>query len=156
MLTDNQKAEIVALLESLDSNTKIYLGCDSQRIKCQTKVRYATVLIVHLNGNKGARIFDHVSIEPDYEKNKKSPKLRLMNEAFRVCEMYLDVYEIIENYETEIHLDINISEQHASQSVAKQAAGYVLGVTGIAPKLKPEAGAASTGADRLAKGSKYA
>lgn len=155
MLSDTQKQDLVALLESLDpSTTKIYLGCDSQRVTLKKKncVRYATVLIVHMDGNKGGRIFEHVETVPDYERNKKSPRLRLMTEACKVCELYLAVFDIIDDYMIEIHLDINTNKIHASNGVAQQAAGYVLGVTGIQPKLKPEASAASTGADKFAKG----
>ena len=39
-----------------------------------------------------------------------------------------------------------------SHFIAQQAAGYVLGVTGIEPKLKPEGFAASYGADGIAHG----
>lgn len=142
------------LLIDLDGETtKVYLGCDSQRVRRNGtyKVVYATVCIVHLNGNNGGKIFKHVETLPDYESDKTKPKLRLMNEAAKVCEMYLDILPIIQDYCIEIHLDINPDEKFASSHVARQAAGYVLGMTGIEPKLKPEALAASTGADYIAK-----
>ncbi len=55
-------------------------------------------------------------------------------------------------YDVEIHLDINTDPMEGSSCVAQQAAGYVLGVTGLEPKLKPEGFAASHGADGIAHG----
>ena len=49
-------------------------------------------------------------------------------------------------------MDINTDPMEGSSCVAQQAAGYVLGVTGIEPKLKPEGFAASHGADGVAHG----
>ena len=53
-------------------------------------------------------------------------------------------------YPIEIHLDINTEKEHGSSCAASEAAGYVLGMTGIEPKLKPEAFASSFGADHYA------
>jgi predicted RNase H-related nuclease YkuK (DUF458 family) len=42
--------------------------------------------------------------------------------------------------------------KHGSNCAASEAAGYVLGMTGIEPKLKPESWAASFGADGVVHG----
>ena len=41
---------------------------------------------------------------------------------------------------------------HGSNCAASEAAGYVLGMTGLHAKLKPESFAASYGADAVAHG----
>jgi predicted RNase H-related nuclease YkuK (DUF458 family) len=154
MFTQKQIEEIVELLTTLDSSTKIYLGCDSVRFRKDNKsyARFATVAIVHMNGNKGCRIFSNISTEADYDLKKNRPKIRMMNEVTKVCELYNQLIPFIDEYDVEIHLDINIDPKHGSNCAANEAAGYVLGMTGIEPKLKPESWAASFGADGVAHG----
>lgn len=157
MFTNTQIEEIVELLSTLDTNTKIYLGCDSVRFIRNDKkqARYATVAIIHMNGNRGCRVFSNISIEPEYDVKKNRPSLRLMNEVMKVCELYTQLIPFIDKYDIEIHLDINPNVIYGSSCVATQAAGYVLGVTGLEPKLKPNSFAASIGADHVAHGRCY-
>jgi predicted RNase H-related nuclease YkuK (DUF458 family) len=154
MLTDKQLDELVDLLSTLDSRTKIYFGCDSVRFRKEGKyiARYATVLIVHINGNNGCRIFSSISHENDFDLKADRPKLRMINEARKVCEMYVQVAGLIDEFTSEIHLDINIDPKHGSNCAASEAAGYILGMTGIQPKLKPESFAASYAADGVVHG----
>jgi len=154
MFTQKQVEELVDLLATLNENTKIYLGCDSVRVVKNNRAygRYATVCIVHMNGSNGCRIFSNQSYEPDYDVKKNRPQMRMMNEVMKVCELYNQLIPFIDEYEVEIHLDINTDPKHGSSCAANQAAGYVLGVTGIEPKLKPESWAASFGADGIAHG----
>jgi uncharacterized protein len=154
MLCENQLSDLVGLLSGLSSDTKIYMGCDSIRYQKQGIwfAKYATVCIVHMDGNKGCRVFRTITHERDYDKSKKRPSLRLMNEVYKVVEMYQQLYPFIDEYDCEIHLDINTDPKHGSSCVATQAAGYVLGVTQQQPKLKPDSWAASFGADGIARG----
>jgi len=154
MFTQEQIEEIVDLLITLDSNTKIYLGCDSVRFfkNDREMARFATVLIVHKNGNNGCRIFSNTSYENDYDLRKDRPKMRMINEARKVCELYLQVSPFIDEFDIEIHLDVNTDPKHGSSCAASEAAGYILGMTGIEPKLKPDGFAASYGADGVAHG----
>jgi predicted RNase H-related nuclease YkuK (DUF458 family) len=154
MFTQKQIEDLVDLLAGLNSDTKIYLGCDSVRFVKDGRwfARYATVAIVHMNGKNGCRIFSNRSVEPDYDVKKSRPSIRLMNEVIKVCELYNQLVPFIDEYDVEIHLDVNTDPVHGSNCVATQAAGYVLGVTGINPKLKPEGFAASYGADGVAHG----
>ena len=154
MFTQKQIEDLVDLLVTLDSNTKIYLGCDSVRYvkDNQWSARYATVAIVHKNGNNGCRIFSHNSIEPDYDLKKNRPKMRMMNEVMKVCALYNQIAPFIDEFDVEIHLDVNTDPMHGSNCAASEAAGYVLGMTGIHAKLKPESFAASYGADAVAHG----
>ena len=154
MFTQAQIEDLVDLLITLDSNTKIYLGCDSVRYVKDNRwsARYATVAIVHKNGNNGCRIFSHNSIEPDYDLKKNRPKMRMMNEVMKVCALYNQIPPFIDEFDVEIHLDVNTDPMHGSNCAASEAAGYVLGMTGIHAKLKPESFAASYGADAVAHG----
>ena len=154
MFTQKQIEDIVDLLLTLSKDTKIYLGCDSVRYFKNGNAygRFATVAIVHKDGNKGCKIFSNVSYEPDYDLKKDRPKMRMLNEVRKVCELYTQLAPFIDEYDIEIHLDINMDPKHGSNCAASEAAGYVLGVTGIEPKLKPESWAASFGADGVAHG----
>ena len=152
MFTQKQIEDLVDLLVTLDSNTKVYLGCDSVRYikRGSSYARYATVAIVHKNGNNGCRIFSHRSTEPDYDLKKNRPKMRMMNEVMKVCALYNQIAPFIDEFDVEIHLDVNTDPKYGSNCAATEAAGYVLGMTGIHAKLKPESFAASYGADAVA------
>lgn len=155
MFKSNEIEKIVDLLATLDTKTKIYFGCDSTRYvkgNGNNKVsmaRYAAVVIIHKNGNNGCNIFSSLSNEIDYDVKKNKPKMRLMNETMKVCEIYLQLIPFIDEFDIEIHLDINSDPEQGSHCAAKEAAGMVLGMTGIEPKLKPDGFAASHGADNI-------
>jgi len=154
MFTQSQIEEMVDLLSTLSSATKIYLGCDSVRYVHRDRqwARFATVAIVHMNGKHGCRIFSHISREPDYDVKQHRPKMRMLNEVRKVCDLYNQLIPFIDEFDVEIHLDINLDPKHGSNCAASEAAGYVLGMTGIKPKLKPESWAASFGADAVVHG----
>lgn len=152
-----QVEEIVDLLATLDNTTKIYFGCDSVRTRKNGRwyANYATVFIVHMNGKNGCRLFSHLSTEPDFDVKISRPKMRMMKEVQKVCELYTQLIPFIDEFEIEVHLDINTDPKHGSNCAATEAAGYVLGVTGLSEtqiKLKPESFAASFGADAAAHG----
>lgn len=155
--SQKQVEEIVDLLATLDKSTKIYFGCDSVRTRRNGRwyANYATVFIVHMNGKNGCRLFSHLSTEPDFDVKISRPKMRMMKEVQKVCELYTQLIPFIDEFDIEVHLDINTDPKHGSNCAATEAAGYVLGVTGLAEdqiKLKPESFAASFGADAAAHG----
>lgn len=144
------KVKIKALLDTLDqTTTKVYIGSDSQRIIQNGKAYadYATVLVIHKNGNQGCKIFGDVTREADYDK-KSNPSVRLLTEAVKAAELYEYVKDIISDFEIEIHLDLNPDEQFKSSKIVSQAVGYILGTCNIRPKVKSVAWAASYAADR--------
>ena len=152
MFEQKQVENLVELLYTLSSDTKIYLGCDSVRYNKNGRwyARYATVAIVHINGKHGCRIFSNISHEPDFDVKKNRPKIRMMNEVMKVCQLYTQIAPFIDEFDVEIHLDIATDPKHGSNCAAAEAAGYVLGMTGLEPKLKPESFASSFGADHMA------
>jgi predicted RNase H-related nuclease YkuK (DUF458 family) len=152
MFTQKQIEDLVDLLYTLDKDTRVYIGTDSVRFKKDGRwfAKYASVCVVHVNGKNGCRVFKHRSVEPDYDLKKNRPSMRLMNEVMKSCELYNQLAPFIDEFECSIHLDINTDPKHGSNCVAQQAAGYVLGVTGIEPVLKPNAFAASFCGDHYA------
>jgi len=164
MFTQEQEQEIFDLLMELDSSTKLYLGCDSiaykkGRQKDGTPIwhgKFATVLIVHIDGRHGCRIFRHIDHERVFDYKKNRPADRLMKEVYRTAALYKQLRGLIDGFDTEIHLDINPNKEHGSSCVITQATGYILGTCeGITPdhvKAKPDAFAASFGADGIGRG----
>lgn len=153
MFTEKQEEDLVNLLYSLSEDTKLYIGTDSFRFKKDKVwfVRYATVLVVHKDGRHGCKIFRSEYIARDYDEKKNRPSIRLMTEVQKSCELYTQLAPLIDSYDVEIHLDISTNDMNGSSCVATQAAGYVIGCTGIEAKLKPEAWCASAGADHYTR-----
>ena len=141
--------DILAYLEKCDSRTKIYVGCDSDRILSQGKfyADYTSVVVVHVNGNNGCKIFSETVRELDYDDQKK-PYTRLMNEVYKVADLYHKTLLAMGDLNIEVHLDINSSDQHFSNNVVSQAIGYIRGVCNVEPMIKPMAWAATCAADR--------
>ena len=157
MFTDQQVEEIVDLLCTLDQNTKIYIGTDSVRFRENGKwfARYATVCVIRMNGKNGCKVFKHRSVEQDFDLKKDRPRMRMVNEAMKSCALYLQLAPLLDGYQTEIHLDINLDEKHGSNCAVKEAAGYALstGIDESMIRFKPAACAASFGADHFAHNS---
>ena len=142
--------EVKEYIESLDDNTKIYIGGDSERFKLKGEwyADYTLAIVVHINGKHGCKIFGEVHRERDYDQARNKPRMRLMNEVYKVAEMYLELAAMIDN-EIEVHLDINPNEEYNSNIVINEAIGYIKGMCNVVPLVKPNAFAASYAADRL-------
>lgn len=142
--------ELESFLSSQSDETKVYIGGDSEKIRYQGKwyADYITVVVVHIDGCRGCRIFGQIERERVYDQAKNRPTLRLMTEVQKVSELYLRVAEMTSRFHTEIHLDLNAKKIHASNHVVQQAIGYIRGVCGIDPQIKPNAWSASYAADR--------
>jgi predicted RNase H-related nuclease YkuK (DUF458 family) len=131
--------------------TKIYLGADSERFRESQMwwAEYTTVVVVHINGKHGCKIFGEVDRERDYDQRGDRPSMRLMNEVYRVSELFQRLAPVLADRTVEVHLDINPNEMHASSCVVQQAIGYIRGTCNVIPMVKPQAFAASYAADRL-------
>lgn len=149
--------EVRDFISAQSPNTKIYIGCDSERLKID-KVWYAdyiTAVVVHIDGKHGCKLFGEVARERDYDQKQNRPRYRLMNEVYKVSELYLKLADVLEGRDVQVHLDINPSELHGSNCVINEAIGYIRGTCNVIPLVKPEAFAASYAADRF-KGLKVA
>ena len=144
-------AEVKAFIAEQSSSTKIYLGADSERVKRNDKwyADYTLAIVVHIDGCHGCKIFGEVQTELDYDYKASRPSMRLMNEVYKVAELYQKLVDAVGDKEVEIHLDINPNLMHNSSIVIQQAVGYIKGVCNVVPMVKPNAFAASYAADRL-------
>jgi predicted RNase H-related nuclease YkuK (DUF458 family) len=143
--------EIMEFIGRQGPNTRVYIGCDSERYRRHDVwyADYTLAIVVHINSKNGCKIFGEIQTERDYDQRSDRPSLRLMTEVYKVSELYLKLQEVLKDREVEIHLDINPDEQYGSSCVAQQAIGYIRGVCNVVPIVKPNAFAASGAADRL-------
>jgi predicted RNase H-related nuclease YkuK (DUF458 family) len=149
--------EVKQFIEAQTPETKIYIGCDSERFKLNGLwyADYILAIVVHINGNNGCKLFGEIVRERDYDQKVNRPRYRLMNEAYKLSEMYLKLADVLEDRYVEVHLDINPNEMYGSSCVINEAVGYIRGTCNVVPMVKPEAFAASYAADRF-KGLKAA
>lgn len=149
--------EVKEFIEKQTPETKIYLGCDSERLRVDGVwyADYILAIVVHIDGKHGCKLFGEVIREKDFDKKVSKPRYRLMNEAYKLSELYLKLFDVLEDREVEVHLDINPNEMFGSSCVLQEAIGYIRGTCNVIPMVKPKAFAASYAADRL-KGLKIA
>lgn len=147
----NETIDMEALKEYIKGTSKetaIYIGCDSKRFMRRgiKLVAYVTVVIAHLDQCRGGRVFKIVDVQRDYGITMRQ---RLMNEVYSATTLAYELLDVIDDRPFEIHLDINPSPVHKSSVVVKEASGYVMGMLGIEPKLKPCSFASSSAADAI-------
>ena len=150
MFVENELKEIKKFIKGSSKASRIYLGADSQRFK-KNKIWYArhtVCVIIHKDGSKGAKIFGYSEVERDYDAKLGKPIQRMLMETQKVIELFQALEKVIKNRDVEIHLDINSVKGCGSHAAMGQALGYVQGMTGVTPKFKPEAFAATHCADR--------
>ena len=148
--------EVVDYVGTLSDMTRIYIGTDSEKFRKAGKwyAKHISVVVVRIDGNRGCRIFGEMNIEPDYDRNKGKPNLRLMTEVRKSAELYIKVFDAFQDrpeiaLNMEIHLDVNNKVGTGSSYVVDEAVGYIRGVCGIEPQIKPDAWSASYAADRF-------
>jgi len=144
--------EVRTFIFEQSAETKIYIGADSERVKAHGKwmIDYMLVVVVHINGKNGCRVFGEVQREGDIAWDQKGrPRMRLMNEVYKVSELYLRLADVLEDRNVEIHLDINRNDMYGSSCVVQEAIGYVKATCNLTPMVKPMAFASSYAADRL-------
>ena len=142
--------EVKEFISRQTPETKIYLGCDSERLRVNNvwHADYIIAIVVHKDGKHGCKLFGEVVRERDYDQKEDRPRYRLMQEVYKVSEMYLKLADVLEGRDVEVHLDINPSEMHGSNCVINEAIGYIRGTCNVIPMVKPKAFAASYAADR--------
>lgn len=143
--------EVRDFIQAQSPETKIYIGGDSRRFRKNGTwhAEYTLAVVVHIDGKHGCKIFGESSTEVDYDQKRSRPAMRLMNEVFKISELYLKLHEVLEDRDIEVHLDINPLELYGSSCVIQQAIGYIRGTCNVVPLVKPNAWAASYCADRL-------
>lgn len=139
--------EIRQEIQNSPANSSVYIGADSKVYykNNQERVAYVTVVILHYGSSKGAKLFKSHKTE-NYCGGIRE---RLMTEVAAAIDAGLNIADVIDDRSFEIHLDINRDTRYKSSEIIKEATGYVLGTLGFEPKLKPDAFAASSVADRF-------
>lgn len=142
--------KIKEFINAQGPETRIYIGVDSERLRVNGvwMADYIAAIVVHRDGKHGCKLFGEVTRERDYDQRVDRPNTRLMNEVYKVSELYLKLADVLEGRPVEVHLDINPDDQYASSNVVTQAIGYIRGTCNVIPLVKPEAFAASYAADR--------
>jgi predicted RNase H-related nuclease YkuK (DUF458 family) len=143
--------EVKRFIEKQSSTSKIYIGGDSEKVCVNDNwyADYTLVVVIHINGKHGCKVFGEVHREKDFDQKRNRPRMRLMTEVMKVAELYLKLHEVLEDRDVEIHLDINPSEMYGSSCVINEAIGYIRGTCNVIPLVKPQAFAASYAADRF-------
>ena len=154
VITKMNLEEVREFIANSPKDTKVYIGCDSQRFKAKDKrwyADYAIVVVIHKAGRHGCKIFGQIEREMDFDQSKNRPRMRLMNEVYKAAEMFMRLGDVIEDLEVSVHLDINKDEKHGSSCVVNEAIGYIKGMCNVIPMVKPDSWAASHCADHIAK-----
>ncbi len=133
---------VISAIEDLSERSSIYIGCDSKLAGQHTL--FGLVVILHIDSSKGGMCFAQ-TMKVD---RRMEIKERLMKEVEHAVICATRVQHVVRNRRFEVHLDINPSPDHLSNSILKTALGYVRG-QGLNCRIKPEAFAASTAADYL-------
>lgn len=151
--SEKQFKEVKHFISESSKESRLYFGADSEKFKLKGKwhAKYTVVIVIHKDGCKGAKVFGYSETEPDYDKKFSRPAYRMMQETYKVSELFLALTDYIGSREVEIHLDINPDEMHGSSCALHQAIGYIKGMCGIDAKVKPHAFAASYAADRAGR-----
>ena len=143
--------EVKEFISKQSPETKIYLGADSERVNVGGVwwTDYLLAVVVHIDGQHGCKVFGDIQRERDYDKNLSKPRMRLFSEVVKIAEMYHKLEDVLVDRDIQIHLDLNPNEMFGSSCVISEAIGYIKGVCGIDPKVKPHSWAASICADRI-------
>lgn len=141
--------EVKDAIKSSSDTSSIYIGADSKQFTDKDRkhcVVYVTVVIIHFDSNSGAKIYKQYHTERDYG----SLRRRLMREVELAINVAYELIDVVEDRPFQVHLDINTDPKHKSYACVKEATGYVMGMLGFQPQLKPNAFAASTVSDKWA------
>lgn len=143
--------EVKQFIANCSPETKVYLGADSERICIDNKwyADYTLAVVVHIDGRHGCKIFGDVQRERDWDQRADKPALRLMQEVYKISDLFHQLSDVLQDRHVEVHLDINPDLRYKSSQVVSQAIGYIKGTCNLDPKVKPAAFAASYAADRL-------
>jgi len=140
---------------------KVCIGTDSKRRG--VGYQFATAIVIALSENigkdrfgrdilkgKGGMVIGATYFDEKQTKGKEGVKERMMKEVAKTIEIATEISPLLDLYDIklEIHADINPDIRFDSNKALNEAVGYMLGM-GYDFKVKPDAWAASKGADKL-------
>lgn len=135
---------------------KVSVGTDSQKVS-RGNYKFATVILISTSEDlggvtvgRGGIILATTFYNEFKQKDKELVNERMVFEVGKSVEAAYEIAALLDLYDIklEIHADINPDPAHESNKALQQAVGYILGM-GYEFKIKPEAHAASNGADHL-------
>lgn len=140
---------------------KVCIGTDSKRRG--VGYQFATAIVIALTENigkdrfgrdihqgRGGMVIGGTYFDAAQKKGKEGVKERMMKEVAKTIEIACEISPLLDLYDIklEIHADINPDVRFDSNKALNEAVGYMLGM-GYDFKVKPDAWAASKGADKL-------
>ena len=140
----------VELKRALPEDITVCIGTDSQ--KYHKGYKFATAIILVTKG-KGGKVMS----KTHYEKTRIDIVERMTKEVNMSIMCAYSLIDLLNKYKVniEIHADINQNPRHKSNLALKSAINYINSMAGFftnySYKVKPDAWAASTGADKLCK-----
>ena len=137
-------------IEQSSQQSSVYVGCDSIRHRKKDKqwyAKYSTVIIVHMDSNKGCRLFYDTVDLPDYGNLKQ----RLLMEVQLAVAAATEIIDVLGDRHLEIHIDVNPNPKHKSNVAVKEALSWVKGSLNIDAKIKPHSFAATHAADHAVR-----
>jgi predicted RNase H-related nuclease YkuK (DUF458 family) len=137
-------------IQQSSPQSSVYVGCDSIRHRKKDKqwyAKYSTVIIVHMDSNKGCRLFYDTVDLLDYGNLKQ----RLLMEVQLAVAAATDIIDVLGDRHLEIHIDVNPNPKHKSHVAVKEALSWVKGSLNIDAKIKPYSFAATHCADHLVR-----
>jgi predicted RNase H-related nuclease YkuK (DUF458 family) len=139
-------------------NIKVCVGTDSQRGGGKNTYKFATIILITTSEDLGGGVITGrgaMIVAATYYNTFKASAKELVNERMvyevgKSIEVAYEIAPLLDLYgiKLEIHADINPSPNFESNKALQTAVGYILGM-GYSFKIKPDAYAASTGADNL-------
>jgi predicted RNase H-related nuclease YkuK (DUF458 family) len=71
--------EVRQFIEAQTPETKIYIGCDSERMRVNELwyADYVLAIVIHINGNNGCKLFGEVQRERDYDQKVNRPRYQI-------------------------------------------------------------------------------
>lgn len=125
--------ECVAFIKTQNPLARIYFGSDSERFKRNGvwMAQYAVAVAIHMADGggqmRGCKVFGEITLEQDHDQSKNKPALRLFREVELVSLMYNRLSPHIQDFWTEVHVDLNPDKKFGSSVIIESAMGYLKG-----------------------------
>lgn len=140
------KKEILEMISD-GSVHQIYIGTDSQIVKKEKIVKYASVVVIHKKG-KGGRVFIKRIKDPFVDIKLRQ---RLNQEAWYSLETAFFLTSFLpKEVEIVVHVDLNKSKKYKSAAYVQEIVGLISG-QGFKVEVKPDSWCASSVADKFTK-----
>jgi hypothetical protein len=140
--------EVRDFIRSTSDYSPVYVGCDSQKTTKRgiKETVFVTVVVIHLDACRGARVFSQTDILPHFS----SIKERLLKEVEFAINVAMELVDTVGKRPLQVHLDLSPEKENISNAVVAQAIGWVRAL-GLVPVIKPDSIASNTVADKRCK-----